>query len=129
MKKLAHRDGIHEEDGQELPTHRMALGKSSSISISNLSLGDVVHFYYDGSDRYVYVLAVWEEKIHGLSLRHIDHHTLLTEVVVYATKQGDPKGFYQSHITKPAIASKNCYRTYNISKVSRLTKIEYKVPK
>ena len=126
MKKIL-RDQPHEESGAELPTHRAALGGSEPVGLRELSLGDVVRFYYEGADRYVYVLSVWEKKLHGLTLRHIDHHTLVTEVIVHTKGNPDPQTFYESYITKPSIAAKNCYRTYDTTKLSRITKLEYKV--
>lgn len=87
--------------------------------------GDVVKFNYGGQERTVFVIHPnWNEKLHALSLKSIDHTTLVNGVMTKFSLTTPPEMFYKQHL-KPIVSSTDSYRTYNLDKITRLRKMDY----
>lgn len=111
-----------------LATHRSYIGKPQKIRFSDISIGDIIRFMYDGEERTVLVLnQLWHEQLHGLSLKSIDRRTLMVEVFAKFDLFQNPMGFYNTVISRPAVADTHSYRTYNPNRMSNIRRLAYNV--
>lgn len=108
-----------------LVEHKPYFGKESKgVRVKNLNPGDVIKFDYRNKLRYVLVLnADWENKLHGLTLRHVPHRlipNILKEVVVKK-----PVNMYLHRVRQNPVLYYDSYRTYDIPKMISVRKVEY----
>lgn len=122
------RQDIYEEDKKLLATHISYLGYQQPTNEKHIKFGDVVEFMYDGETKMVFVLnPVWKTKLHGLSLKYIDHFTLKNEILLKEDLYRDPLDFYKRVVKIQKIADTKSYRTYEWKKITKLSKRDYRM--
>ena len=108
-----------------LPQHRNFFGSSEPTRITDVKIGDFITFVYNGEPRWVYVLnPKWEQKLHALDMRHIPRRDLLY-VANQIKDSMNPSTIYETFVKKPQVKSRHAYRTYNLSKISNVTRFVY----
>lgn len=108
--------------------HNQYLGGVQSIDIGNVQIGQVLQFYYNDTARLVYCTnpGYLNDKgktlLHGLTLHMLDRGTL--EAIASELSLAEPpKQFYDRVLREYAPA--DFYRTYDITKISMLLKVNY----
>jgi hypothetical protein len=121
MKKLDNHKNV-------LDGHRPFMQPSDDkIKVTDVWPGDVIKFNYDGKERTAFVVHPnWNEKLHALSLKSIDHTTLVNGVMKKFTLTTPPETFYKQYL-KPVISNTDSYRTYNLNKITRIRKMDYSI--
>jgi hypothetical protein len=120
---------ILEEDDRLLADHQAYLTIDRRIqNVNQLRVGDIAQFMYDAAPRTVFVLnPKYGYQLHGLSLKKLTHHALITEVIGKMHTQDTPQSFYNRIIKHSSVVEKNdAYRTYDIRKIQDIRVRHYK---
>lgn len=109
-----------------LASHRAYLSQPHKIQLHDIRVGDVIRFMYDGEERTVFVLnPEYQTKLHGLSLKAIDHRTMMVEVFAKQDLYKTPHDFYARVISREVIQDTDSYRTYNVRKMANIHRMKY----
>lgn len=104
----------------------MHLLQERNIHINQLKPGDIIHFFYEGKLRKVFVLnANWHGKLHALYVEDLPHYIVLrmADFIVL----NPPYNLYHTYIKVQnlTVALRDIYRTFIVNKISQLKLVFY----
>lgn len=107
-----------------LGQHREFFGDVTPTNRSRIEKGQVVRFIYNGIERTIFVVAAnWENKLHGLDLKHVPRRVFLRAVNAPLTLS--EQQLYDKVLDKPIFRELQAYRTFDRRKINSLRNVFY----
>lgn len=107
-----------------LGQHRKFFGDVTPTNRSRIEKGQVVRFIYNGIERTIFVVAAnWENKLHGLDLKHVPRKIFLRAVNAPSTLS--EQQLYDKVLDKPRFHDLQAYRTFDRAKINSLRNVFY----
>lgn len=119
---------LEQENPRLLAEHQPYMTPRRRVrGVSEVDVGDIAEFVYEAEPRTVFVLNPnFKMQLHGLSLKKMNHHALMVEIIDKMRPNDTPLEFYNRIIRKPSIAEIDAYRTYDVRKMSNIVIRRYK---
>lgn len=116
----------------QLGSHQGYLSNPKKCALTTeLDIGSVATFVYDGKPRFVFVLNPnypdpnnGKYKMHAAALKLLDREIVLKYLIPNLPIAQNPLLFYET-IYKPSVYEKDAYRTYLVDKVQQITMFDY----
>lgn len=107
-----------------LGQHREFFGDVTPTNRSRIEKGQVVRFIYNGKERTIFVVAAnWENKLHGLDLKHVPRRVFLR--AINASPTLSEQQLYDKVLDHPRFRDLQAYRTFDRAKINSLRNVFY----